>query len=96
MTSDNYLLLLCFQSDVVNIYDRWNDGFSRSTLIKPWGQTCFVGASCHYSNGQTTSTGSYWPIGRTRHTVRKPSFAQRENNQTPINNEGVCHGIHSI
>jgi hypothetical protein len=35
-----------------------------------------------------------WPVVRTQHVVRKPSFAQKENNQTSINNEGVCHGIH--
>lgn len=39
------------------------------------------------------ATGRLWPIVRTRHAVQKPPFAQRENNQTPINNEGVWHGI---
>src|SRR3989304_10385051 len=37
-----------------------------------------------------------WPVVRTQHSARKPSFAQKENNQTPLNNEGACHGIHSM
>jgi hypothetical protein len=37
----------------------------------------------------------FWPGVRTQHVVRNPPFAQRENNQPPINNEGVCHGIRS-
>lgn len=35
------------------------------------------------------------PIVRTRHPIRKPPFARKQNNQTAINNEGACHGIYS-
>ena len=36
---------------------------------------------------------SCWPIVPSQHLNRKPPFAQWKNNQTPINDEGVCHGI---
>jgi len=33
---------------------------------------------------------SSWPIVCIQHPNRKPHFAISQNNQTPINNEGVC------
>jgi len=36
-----------------------------------------------------TSAVAFWPIVLIEHHAGKPPFAQKENNQTPINNEGV-------
>ena len=35
------------------------------------------------------ATGGSWPIVLIAHRAGKPPVAQKENNQTPINNEGV-------
>ena len=37
-----------------------------------------------------------WPIVPIQHLNKKAALRVVEEHQTPINDEGVCHGIHSI
>lgn len=39
--------------------------------------------------GAIYMSGCFWPIVRIEHCAAKAPFALKENNQTPINNEGV-------
>ncbi len=45
-------------------------------------------------NATYQANDGFWPAALVRHLAPDRSFPHRSNNQTPIHNQGVCHGNH--